>query len=50
METNLRHPSLNTHKYDSLAGQNGKEIFEAYVETRHQLPSEYSGITDMEKR
>ena len=34
METNLRHPSLNTHKYDSLTGQNGEEIFEAYVENK----------------
>ena len=34
METNLRHPSLKTHKYDSLCGPNGEEIFEAYVENR----------------
>ena len=32
MEVNLRHPSLNTHKYDSLSGANGEEVFEAYVE------------------
>ncbi len=27
METNLRHPSLNTHKYESLAGANGEESY-----------------------
>jgi hypothetical protein len=27
-----RHPSLNTHKYSSLQGANGEEIFEAYAE------------------
>lgn len=34
MEVNLRHPSLNTHKYDSLSGANGEEVFEAYVENK----------------
>ena len=34
METNLRHPSLNTHKYESLVGANGEEVFEAYVENK----------------
>ena len=34
IETNLRHPSLNTHKYESLAGANGEEVFEAYVENK----------------
>lgn len=32
LETNPRHPSLNTHKYHSLQGKNGEEIFEAYAE------------------
>ena len=32
METNMRHPSLNTHKYHSLSGPEGEELFEAYVE------------------
>jgi hypothetical protein len=32
METNLRHPSLNTHEYTSLKGPNGEKIFEAYVQ------------------
>jgi len=34
METNLRHPSLHTHKYASLAGENGEEIFESYAENK----------------
>ncbi len=34
METNLRHPSLNTHKYESLSGPKGEEVFEAYVESK----------------
>lgn len=34
LETNPRHPSLNTHKYDGYAGPSGEQIFEAYVENR----------------
>ena len=34
METNLRHPSLKTHKYDSLSGSENEEVFEAYVENK----------------
>lgn len=34
MEVNLRHPSLNTHKYDSISGPNDEEVFEAYVENK----------------
>jgi len=34
LETNLRHPALRTHKYESLQGKNGEEIFEAYAESR----------------
>lgn len=32
LETNPKHPSLNTHKYDSLRGPNGEEVFEAYAQ------------------
>lgn len=32
LETNPRHPSLQTHKYTSLHGLHGEEIFEAYAE------------------
>lgn len=34
MEVNLRHPSLNTHKYNSISGPNGEEVLEAYVENK----------------
>jgi hypothetical protein len=34
METNLRHPSLNTHKYTAIQGCNGEEVFESYVENK----------------
>ena len=34
LETNLRHPSLNTHPYASLHGPHGEEIFEAYAQNR----------------
>ena len=32
LQTNPRHPGLNTHKYSSLNGPNNEEIFEAYAE------------------
>ncbi len=32
LENNPKHPGLNTHKYSSLQGYNGEEIFEAYAE------------------
>jgi len=32
METNLRHPGLNTHKFSSLKGPQGEEVFEAYAQ------------------
>ncbi len=34
METNLRHPSLSTHEFHSLAGPGGEKIFEAYAENK----------------
>jgi len=32
LEANPRHPGLKTHKYESLHGPDGQEVFEAYVE------------------
>jgi len=32
LETNLRHPSLNTHEFTSLKGPHGEKVFEAYVQ------------------
>ena len=34
IETNLRHPSLNTHEFTSLKGPNGEMVFEAYLQQR----------------
>ncbi len=34
LETNPRHHSLQTHKYDSIKGPNGEEVFEAYAQNR----------------
>lgn len=39
LQTNPKHPSLNTHKFTSLPGPNGEEIFEAYAE--NQTPGAY---------
>ena len=34
LETNLRHPSLKTHEFQSLNGPNGEKVFEAYVQQK----------------
>lgn len=34
LETNPRHPGLNTHKFSSLSGPSGEEVFEAYAENK----------------
>jgi hypothetical protein len=34
LETNLKHPSLNTHEFASLNGPNGEKVFEAYVQQK----------------
>lgn len=39
LELNPRHPGLNTHKYSSLEGPDGEEIFEAYAE--NNTPAAY---------
>ena len=39
LETNPRHPGLNTHKYSAIEGANGEEIFEAYAE--NNTPAAY---------
>jgi hypothetical protein len=39
LENNPKHPSLNTHKYSSIKGQNNEEIFEAYAE--NNTPTAY---------
>ena len=32
METNLKHPSLNTHEFKGLKGPLGEKVFEAYAQ------------------
>lgn len=39
METNLRHPSLQTHEFTSLKGPNGEKVYEAYAQ--HKTPGAY---------
>jgi len=34
LETNPRHPGLNTHKFSSLKGPGDEEVFEAYAENQ----------------
>ena len=34
LETNPRHPGLSTHKFVSIKGPNGEEVFEAYAESK----------------
>ena len=34
LQHNPRHPGLNTHKFTSLSGPGGEEIFEAYAENK----------------
>ncbi len=34
LENNPKHPSLETHEYDSLIGKSDEKIWEAYVENR----------------
>lgn len=31
LQSNPRHPGLSTHKYTSLAGPSGEDVFEAYA-------------------
>ena len=34
METNIGHPSLNTHEFTSIKGPNGEKVFEAYAQQK----------------
>lgn len=39
LETNPKHPNLRIHKYQSLSGFKGEEVFEAYAENK--IPAAY---------
>ena len=52
LETNLKHPGLHTHKFSTMEGANGEEVFEAYVQNNtpgacrvfwHYGPDEIAG-------
>jgi hypothetical protein len=52
LETNPRHPSLNTHEFTSLTGPGGEKVFEAYAQNNtpgayrifwHYGPDEFAG-------
>lgn len=34
LETNLRHPSLQTHEFTALTGPDGEKVFEAYAQQK----------------
>ena len=34
LESNTRHPSLQTHEYSKLSGPQGQKVFEAYAENK----------------
>lgn len=34
LQTNPRHPGLQTHKFDELTGPGGEPVFEAYAQNR----------------
>jgi len=34
LQSNIRHPSLQTHEYSKLSGPQGEKVFEAYAENR----------------
>lgn len=47
METNLRHPSLQTHDYDDLKGSNGEKVFESYAQNHTPGAYRIFGIMDL---
>lgn len=34
MNANLRHPSLNTHKFDAMESPFGGDVFESYAQNK----------------
>ncbi|MCP4902249.1 MAG: hypothetical protein GY906_35225 [bacterium] len=50
LESDPRHPSLNTHKFSSLVGPDGQEVFEAYAESKTPAAYRIFWIYGPEKR
>jgi hypothetical protein len=44
LETNPKHPGLNTHKFSSLEGAHGEEVLKHMPKTTLQQPIEFFGI------
>ncbi len=49
LETNLRHPSLNTHEFRSLKGPNGEKVFKAYAQQKTPCAYRVSGIMGLKE-
>lgn len=50
MQMNLRHPSLNTHKYDEMQGPDKEDVFESYAQITLQARTGSFGIMDQKRR
>lgn len=50
METNLRHPSLNTHPFHGVLVQMMKNYLNHMLKIRLLVHIEYSGIMDLAKK
>lgn len=50
MKSNLKHPSLHTHKYDEMLGPNGEEIFESYAQNNTPGAYRIFWIMDLRKK
>lgn len=49
IESNLRHPSLNTHEFSTLKGSDGENVFESYAQNNTQVLIGYFGIMGRKK-
>jgi hypothetical protein len=47
MHSNLRHPSLKTHKYGEISGPNGEEVFESYAQIKPLALTESFGSMNL---
>lgn len=50
MRKNIRHPSLNTHKYDEIQGPHGEDVFESYAQNNTPELIGFSGVMGQRKR
>jgi len=45
LQSNLRHPSLRTHKFHSLKGPQGQDVLRPMRSSERRQPTESSGAT-----